>query len=248
MSQHHIYILSYGIDPYRDISLRTLEILQQCSEVYVVRSNLHLASFLQTNKINYKDITHIYLEGKRRIEVYETIAQFLIQRAAPNKTIAYLTYGDPMLFELPTQLILVAAKELGLSVKVIPALSFIDTILASLEISIGTEGLAVYEATSLVKKEIKIDNRVHCLVAQVGAFNSIEVSRSVSISSTNLSLLVDYLRCFYPPHHLLRLCHGDEGDQEIASVETPLCLMTMFSEGINYTTTLYIPPLREINN
>ncbi|MGH2413228.1 MAG: hypothetical protein ACRDEA_05970, partial [Microcystaceae cyanobacterium] len=132
MDESNIYILSYGINPYRDISVRTLEILKKCQEVYVLMSSIHLASFLNLHNVNYTDITNI----------------------------------------CPTQLIIDAAKDLELSVSVIPAVSFINAILAHLQISIGTEGFAVYEATNLVRNKITIDNRVHCLIAQIGTFNS----------------------------------------------------------------------------
>lgn len=239
----NIYIVSYGICPYRDISIKALKILKKCSEVYVLMSSSTLASFLSENSIKYTDITYIYSEGKKRTDVYNEIARFVIKRAEKIETICYFTYGDPMLFDSPSQLIIEAAKSSGLSVSVIPGISFVNFILASLQISIGTEGIAVYEATRLVRDKIAIDKRVHCLVAQVGTFNSEYVNRSETIECENLSLLVDYLRIFYPANHLVTLCHSDSINESITSIETPLCLIPLFAESTDYSTTLYIPRL-----
>lgn len=239
-NQYDLYILSYGLNPYRDMTLQSYQYLRECPEVYVM-ADRQLFSFLESHGIRYTDITHLYETGMRREQIYQNIANFIIKRASSGSGICYLTYGNPMLFDRPCQLILERAKKLGLSTCLIPALSFLDAILTNLQISIDTRGLAVYEATRLVLENIEIDNRVPCFIAQAGSFANMYARGNEANKQDTLHPLVNYLRRFYPADHLITLCDSDETGQDLLSCNIPLCLLPLLADGITNATTLYIP-------
>ena len=239
-NKYDLYILSYGLNPYRDMTLQTYQYLRECPEVYVI-ADRQLSSFLESHGIHYTDITYIYEKGSRREQIYQNIASFIIERASSSSGVCYLTYGNPMLFDRPCQLILERAKKLGLSTCLIPALSFLDSILTYLQISIDTWGLAVYEATRLVLENIEIDNRVPCFIAQAGSFANMYARGNEANKQDTLYPLVDYLRRFYPADHLITLCDSDQIGQDLLFCKVPLCLLPLLTDGITNATTLYIP-------
>lgn len=238
--RYDLYILSYGLHPSRDMTLQTFEYLTQCSEVYVM-INRQLSAFLESHHIPYTDIAFMYKEGLKREQIYQDIATFIIEQAKQRDNICYLTYGNPMLFDKPCQIILEQAQRLDLAICLVPALSFLDLMLTKLQIPIGTWGLCIYEATRLVWDNIAIDNRIPCFIAQIGGFADLYARGDKLHQPEEFSALIDYLRRFYSSDHLVTLCDSDETGQDLLSCTVPLCLLSLLAPGINAASTLYIP-------
>jgi uncharacterized protein YabN with tetrapyrrole methylase and pyrophosphatase domain len=239
-SKYDIYILSYGLNPYRDMTLQTLEYLQRCTEVYVI-ANKQISAFLESHYIHYVDIGHMYKKDMKREKIYQNIASFVIEQVRNKSGICYLTYGNPMLFDKSCQLILERATKLGLSICLVPALSFLDVLLVYIQVPIDTWGFTVYEATRLVNDEIILDKRVPCFIAQIGSFRNIYARGDEATPQEALYPLVDYLRRFYSADYIVTLCDSDESKQGMLFLEIPLCLLPLVADGLTNATTLYIP-------
>lgn len=240
-----LYLVSYGINPARDITLESLQLLRCSRGIYTILNSPILSSFLREHAIDFQDLTDMYAEGESRATIYRTIAGFVLRHALATPGICYLTYGHPMCFDEPVRLMLNGARKLKLSTYVSPAASFLDVILAFHRIPIGSTGLQLFDAASLVNGGIRMNDSLPAFVANIGAFNDDKAHGSSPVPFEHISTLVEYIRSFYSPSHMLFLFDSDHTGYKPVALQIPLCVLPLVSEGITYTTTLYIPPLRD---
>lgn len=244
--KYDIYILSYGVNPYRDISLASLHCLKKMEKIYFLRTNPNLIDFLQENKVQYKDISHLYKSCDEWGKSYERISDYIIEEGKIAKGVCYLTYGNPMLFDKPVELIIQKASEVGLTVFVLPAISFVDVIISYKGISIGKSGLAVYDSNYVVDNNINLITTAHCFLAQVGIFGYHYHEENLLTNVERLTPLIRYLRKWYPADHKIIACDSDGSSLEPVFSEISLCYLQLLSESFNYSTTIYIPPIKNI--
>lgn len=244
-TKHDLYLLSYGLNPRRDMTIETLFLLRKVKHVYTIRTNPILTTFLDDEKIVYTDITYLYSSDKEWDAIYTNISRYIIEKAKQTKGICYLTYGNQMLFDKPVRLISDMATKAGLSVFISPALSFIDIIFSYLGISVGLTGLQVYDANDVVKNKCLIRTDSHCLLVQIGAFGSDNINERAVKRPDIFSPLINYLRGFYPSDHKIVVCDSDSSGLNPIFCEIPLCWFQLLTEAINYSTTIYLPPIKE---
>ena len=226
-----LYIVSYGLDPYCDMTSEVYSILKKSQKVYVLFDNPCLSKFLCENNIPYEDISFLYREGSLREDIYSTISDFIIDKALLSD-ITYLTYGDPMLLDSPIEKIIQKSKSLDLNIVLPPAISFLNKMLAQLRVSI-TNGFALYVATDLLKNRYSINKYMPCIISQIGVLNSKRANYSYP-SIDDLTHFVEYLRTFYDADHSITVCDTDESGQKIISITVGLCVLPMISKGLTY--------------
>ncbi|MEA3255340.1 MAG: diphthine synthase [Candidatus Altiarchaeota archaeon] len=126
-----LYVIGLGIHDERDISLRGLEILKDCDEIYaefytnVFRGNLGILESLIKKEI-------MILE---RRDMEENPEEGILRNAVDSK-VALLVPGDPMVATTHIDLIL-RARKLGIKYKIIHA--------SSIYSAVGETGLQMYK-------------------------------------------------------------------------------------------------------
>ncbi len=126
-----LYFIGLGIGDEKDISLKGLEAVKSCKNIYLE----NYTSVLQCSK---KDLENLY---KKKIiladrETVEKKPEQTILKNAKKENTAFLVIGDPMCATTHIDLMLRAKKE-DISVKVIHNASIIS--------AVGTTGLEIYK-------------------------------------------------------------------------------------------------------
>jgi uncharacterized protein YabN with tetrapyrrole methylase and pyrophosphatase domain len=109
--------------------------------------------------------------------------------------------GNPIVFNVTTQEILRGGPARGLTVRVFPAVSAIDTVLVDLNQDIGFSGLQIYDASGLVLYRIEPRVDVPCLLLQPQMFGTAYAAVGHEPMPNALNPLRDHLLRFYPPEH-----------------------------------------------
>jgi len=98
-SPGQLFICGLGINILQDITLRTREILKSCDAVYCINGDWRkIAGFVKglCPKFRYYDTKDFYaLDNKKRIQM---AGKDICAELDKGARIAYLTYGNPMLF------------------------------------------------------------------------------------------------------------------------------------------------------
>lgn len=154
-----IYLLGFGCGGKGDITLRTLDILQKSDTVFVRTMKHPSSEILLEYNIPYKSFDDIYDSYDTFDSVYEHIADEVIGSA--GECISYIVPGSAVFAEKSVQLIL---KNAQCPVHIIPAVSFLDGIFASLK----TDALSSYKLIDALDLENqKPDVRCINIICQI---------------------------------------------------------------------------------
>jgi uncharacterized protein YabN with tetrapyrrole methylase and pyrophosphatase domain len=237
-----LYLIGCGILPARDITMEALSILRRVVS-YTTLPSPNLRSFLESNRLDFVNIEHLYEKGKERAKIYADVAAHVLEKAAKERPIAYLTYGHPMYLDEPVRLMLAGAVVGGLRTRVVPGVSFVDSVIARLPLVVGPAGFQVISADPLVEGTAAIDPSRPTLVAQIGSFRMPTADGERALAPALLEPLMDRLLGQYPADHRITFCDLDESGAEPLFLTVPLCAWSLAANGINYATTIYIPPV-----
>ena len=180
---------------------------------------------------------------EHRVVAYRRMAAEVVSAALEQPPVCFATYGHPTMYCYPTTLIQRAALVLDLKVKVLPGVSFLDTLLSDLGMDPGFDGLQLYEATDLLVRRRPLQPDVSAVITQApmvaNAYN-----RPAERRLDHLQLLQQYFAETYPITHEIVLVTSAPHpllDPEINVV--PLGSLAAALLAASQLCTLYIPPV-----
>lgn len=170
------------------------------------------------------DCDDLYSQGADFDAVYREIAERVLA-AASDGDMVYAVPGNPLVAEQSVELILAAAAERGIAVRLLPGLSYVDCAAVALRTDLGNVQLC--DALRL-----RIDSQRPALVSQLHDRDT--------LSELKLALLD-----IYPADHEVTLLRelGAEGEQTRTST-----LAQLDHHAAGYLDALFIPPLAPIDD
>lgn len=222
-----IVLLGLGPGDPNLLTLQAWQWLQSLPEVYVrTRQHPTLAGLPETVQVVSFD--EVYETSEKFEEVYERIIVRVLELGQRPQGVTYAVPGHPFIAETTGPEIARRAKEMGITVRVIEGLSFLEATCAAL-------GIDPFPHTALVDA-LDLAN-LHtppfppdkpALIAQV---YSREVAAEIKLT----------LNAVYPDAHPVRLVHAAGTDQE--QIEDLALYEIDRSKNIGLLTSLYLPPL-----
>jgi tetrapyrrole methylase family protein / MazG family protein len=218
-----------GLGP-GDACLLTREawsVLEQVDEIYV-RTNLHptIEGFPPGIKINSFD--YLYEKSKSFKEVYTRVVEKILKLGQRPQGVVYAVPGHPFIAETTTHEILRKADELGIPVKIVEGISFLEPVISA----IGNDPfpqLVLVDALELAGlHHPPFPPSVPVIIAQVH-------SRLVA-SEIKLSLM-----SVYPDQHHVIYVHS-AGTKDAVVDHLPLWKIDRY-EHFGFLSCLYVPPL-----
>ena len=92
-------------------------------------------------------------EGRQFSEVYAEVIELILARTAEERPVVLMTPGNPLFMNVISRALVMQAKERGLSIRVYPGISPLDTLINYLGLDVGTFGLQVFDARRLVARQ-----------------------------------------------------------------------------------------------
>ena len=241
-----LYAIGLGLDIRAHISNEAKQALKSCRVVYVLSPDSLSLDLIKSISPTARiiDCSSYYDTEDLRPNVYDNIANDVIQEADDYTSIGIAVYGNPMFLVSAVEKILMQAELNGLKTKVIPAISSFDTLLADLKLDLGY-GVTLLDASSLLSSNFHIETKLPLLLFQVANIGSINVERK-NISRDRSRPLVKYLMTIYPPNHNCKFVVSSKGMFDAGHiVETSICeILTNESVDLTHRPTLYIPEVK----
>jgi hypothetical protein len=191
-----LYILGAGVAFPEHLSIETIDALGRCTAICTNLPEEHLSLFPTDIRAKCRSLWGLYQDGRRRSENYLDVVEEVLRTAEGNQPTAWLTPGHPLIFDSVSAALLVRGRAKGWSVRMLPAISCLDTILGEVEYD-PASGLFVHEATGLVRRNISIPPNIPVLLLQPSVFNTDYALLSLNTEGPDLSPLRDYLLRFY---------------------------------------------------
>lgn len=199
-----IYVVGLGIKSVQQVTREAEGAIRLCRKVFLVDSGFGVHEFVQTLCPEVVDLLGLYLEGRNRRYTYRSMAAHVLDAALDDPPVCFATYGHPQMYVYPTHLMRRGAALLDLSVRVIPGISTLDTIIGDVGLDPGPYGLQMYEATDVLTKVRPLQPDVPCLLWQVSAVETALYSTRRGNRNRFLRLQ-RYLLQTYPANHAVTM-------------------------------------------
>jgi len=227
-----ITIVGLGPGDGQLLTLQALDLLLEANIVYL-RTSKHPAVAKLPATLTFKSFDHYYESQESFDQVYSLIVDDLLHIAreamAEGLNVVYAVPGHPMVGESTVTLLLSEARSLGLEVKIVPGLSFIEPVLTALDID-ALDGLQIYDAIDIAQYyHPPLNGDAPVLLGQVYGKRL----------ANELKLT---LMAMYPDEHMVSLIHEAGLESQLVE-EVPLHAIDL-SKRLAHLSSLYVPPLQ----
>lgn len=237
-----LYLIGTGIRDLEQLTAEARAVLGRCRKVFHLTSSHDGLAGLCPEVVDH---AADYWTGEPAREVYRRIADKVMAEVANGPGVANVIYGHPLFFDDINMDLIRRCRSAGLSYRVLPGISCLDTLSADLEIDYG-DGLQVYEAQDLVYRAHPLNPRVHAVILQIGSFGSDVTIAEIPSPPGRFRPLEEYLMRYYPPEHPVTVAFSDRGDEWTRfQLRCPIAELDANRARIFKGTTLYVPPLND---
>ena len=224
-----ITLLGLGPGDPASLTREAWDVLASAGEVWL-RTDQHPTVAGLPEDLTVHSFDDLYEAGDSFETVYAAIVEKVIELGASPRGVVYAVPGDPFIAEATCPEIARRANEMGLPVRIVSGLSFLEPAFAALGLD-PFPRLVLMDALELSQAHVPtfpVDTPV--LVAQI-------YSRLVA-SEVKMTL-----NTVYPDEHPVRLVHAAGTPAQVVE-DIPLFEIDR-SERIGLLSVLYIPPLAE---
>lgn len=195
-----IFVVGLGVMSVRQVTREVEDAIRRSNTVLYVDAGFGVEDFLRTLCPRTRSLAGHYKEQGDRTQTYRAMAAEVLDSALADPPVCFATYGHPGMYVYPTRLIARGAARLDLTVRVLPGISALDTIILDLGLDPGVRGLQMYEATDAIARARPLQPDVPCLLWQVGALESAFYSARPG-NAQRFARLQRYLLQTYPADH-----------------------------------------------
>jgi len=222
-----ITLLGLGSGSAEKLTREAWDILTKVDEVWL-RTRQHPAISGFPTALRLHSFDELYEHGESFDAVYSAILEKVLELGRRDQGVIYAVPGDPFIAEATSPAIAVKARSLGLPLKIVNGISFLEPVCAALGLD-PYPRLALVDAMELSQLHIPpFPPDMPALVAQI---YSRLVAAEVKMT----------LNAVYPDGHPVRLVHAaGTRDQVVEDIQLHEIDR---SEHIGLLTALYLPPL-----
>lgn len=224
-----IIIAGLGPGSFKHITLETWELLTGANTLLLRTAKHPCVEELKMRGISFTSYDDLYEQAEDFAGLYPQIATAVIEQAKQNQDIIYAVPGSPLVAEKTVELICTQAAAAGISVTVVPAMSFLEILYTRLGVD-PINGVTILDAADL--SQLPPELATSLIITQV-------YSRQVA-SDAKLALM-DYYGDEYP---VTVVRHLGLPEEQI----TPVKLFELDRlDGIDHLTSVYVPPRQVVN-
>ena len=240
-----IVLVGAGVGDGFQLTVETQRALVWAGRAFTVGVSPAVLRYLRSLGVECVDLSSRLAERRPWVEAYAEIAGFILEQAKIDPPVVLLVPGNPLLSNAMSRYILVRARELGLHVQVLAAVSPVDTFVCQAGLDVGTFGLQVFDARRLVARAVPLNPGVPLLLLQLAGLAALEAGSDGSGDAAAYGPLVDHLALFYPLDH--SATHfSNSSDAAIAPVASaPLGRFAELVPQIGAASTLFIDLVRK---
>jgi uroporphyrin-III C-methyltransferase len=238
MQPGSLTLVGTGIAVGAHLTAEARNALQQADEVFYVVTEPAGAAALERLNPKTRSLVELYREGVPRAQIYAEMARQIVASAESGKRVCAAFYGHPGILVRPAHEAVRLAREAGIEVRMLPAVSALDCLFADLGIELGDVGLQSYEATEFLTHGRRPDPTAALVLWQLHLIGQRVWGKT---PADGLAVLGDYLLLWYPASHDVIVYEASPFPAKAASIER-LPLGELGAHRPGPQATLYVPP------
>lgn len=237
-----VYLVGAGIIFPEQLTIESVEILTLCKRIGTNLPEAILDGLPEDLRAKCVSLWSLYQDGRIRTENYMDVFNAIVELTEVDTPIAWLTPGHPVIFDSVSASLLTEGKVRGWNVRVIPAISSIDTMLAELGYD-PAHGMLIHEATGLVRRRIPVTRSIALMLLQPAVFDVNVAIIAGDSAGPDLSPLRDYLCEFYAAEHRCAFIRSASklGEQDLVTWTLLRDLASVPYDRVA-GSTLFVPP------
>lgn len=208
--------------------------------LYLVADPITEAWIRQLNP-RAQSLTHFYERGKRRIEIYGEIVDYILDELRTADELCVAFYGHPGEFVYVSREAMRRARAEGIPARMLPGISTAANLYADLGVDPGLVGMQSYEATSFLVNRYRFDPSAALILWQLGVLGETRWEPGAPVRRDRLELLAGYLSTHYGSDHEVVLYEASELPGGNARIER-VALRRLGDARIVGVATLFVPP------
>lgn len=236
-----IALTGVGIGGFELTTLETLDAFKRARIVF------HLTSYHRRLQRYCKQVVNLekeYWTGEVDTDIYTRLANRILDEAKNGPGVVMVGDGHPAYYDDVTWDIYRRGKKRGLNVRILPAISSIDSMAANCGLEIHTGGFQIFEATSMMAFNQQLNPYVDTLIMQIGWFGTSLVVDIAQSKKGRFKPFIKYLRRFYPKDHPVRVMEAPFTERHPAVViSTKLGSLDDHHKKIQPIMSMFIPAL-----
>ena len=240
-----LIFVGYGVSDTLQLTVEAQRALTRFGKVYALHVPPNLKRYLKSLQVECINLADRFSEKRPFSEVYLGIADFILQCAAVERPVIFLTQGNPLFLNSLNRFLLMQAKQRKLSVQVYPGVSPLDALVCDLGLDISTFGLQIFDARRLVTRKQQINPTVPLLVLQLAGFAVEEAGPQPEPDPKEYQPLASYLAQFYPPEHPVSLVNTAYGQKRGGHATVRLSRLLDLVPHVGTTSHLFIDAIRQ---
>ena len=219
-----IYVIGLGPGSVDDLTLGAVNRIEKGDKNFLRTEKHPTIEYFKEKNIHYKSFDYLYETKEEFSDVYETIADALLEKASLGEDINYFVPGNPLVAERTVEILI----ERNIDIEIITGMSFIDPLIMSVRRD-PINGLKIVDGT--VFDFGMIDINMDIIITQV--YNKRIISEIKLILS----------EVYGDDYNIFIIDSAGIKGQEIVE-NTPIYLLDRFEE-IGYLTSIYIPRIEK---
>lgn len=223
MKQPKITVVGLGPGRFGLITLESWQVMQQ-AERLVLRTRIHpTVADIEKHGLTFSSYDGFYEEASDFETLYHHIAEDLLHRAAEQGDLVYAVPGSPLVAERTVVLLRELAKESGVTVDILPGMSFVEVMYTRLGLD-PIAGLTILDAEDV--GTLKERPAQSLIITQV--YDPI-------IASDTKLMLMDIYPDEYEVTYIHNLALPDESIRKIPLYELDR------QKDVDHLTSLFVP-------
>jgi|GEM_PF-1306314 len=224
----------------------TLRALKSARVILDLTGNLRLLKKFCKEVIN---LDKEYWTGGLDEDVYTKIANIVLDQADEGPRVVLVVDGHPGIYQDLSWDIYDRGRRRGLKVVILPAVSFLDLMIAFCGLRVDASGLQILDATSVVAYNFRLNPLVDTLLMQIGWFGTSLLVDVEENKKGRFEPLIRYLTKYYPKDHVVKVIRAPWSAHERPGIlSTRISALDKFHKSITTNMTLLIPALADDND
>jgi uncharacterized protein YabN with tetrapyrrole methylase and pyrophosphatase domain len=195
-----LFIVGSGLRQADHLTVEGLRALKTCEIIYsfIPAEFAHLLPDGLSMKV--QSLRDLFRDGVRRGAIYKEAVDLIWHSADRHSSMAYLTVGNPVVFDSVTAGLLARSQDGQHRVHLVAGISAVDAVMVALGRDYAP-GIQVFDASSLVAHGIAPRTDIACVLLQPDLFGTSALTLERGPDDEPLAPLRDHLLGSYPTEH-----------------------------------------------
>ena len=208
---YDITLAGIGIGGFQTVTLETIDALKDARVIFDFTES-HQKRLEEFGRPTIR-IDELYWSGEFDERVYRRLADMVLEEAKRGPRVVYIEDGHPAFYDDVTWDIYRRGRRRGMKVRILPAVSCLDSMIANCALEIGG-GFQILEATSVVAFNQTINPHIDLLIMQIGWFGTSLLCEIESNKRGRFQPLIKFLRKYYPANQPVRILRAASNPRE----------------------------------